>query len=450
MKTENPAVYIVSLGCAKNLVDTEVMCGTLAVDGYLLTDDLEQADIVLINTCSFIADARDEAEAEIMAALEWKKQKQGRYIAVAGCLPQRDIDSVRQRYSDVDLFLGLDDVPEVGRRLREIHNTAEARCGDIAIGEAEYVYDHKTPRLQLTPENYAYIKIAEGCNHFCRFCAIPAIRGRLRSRSNASIKAELQNLVSQGVKEINLIAQDTTAYGTDRSDNASLTGLLRSLNDVEGEFWVRILYTHPRYFTEEVLEAMAGDSRILPYIDMPLQHISDKILQAMGRQTSGGEVRKMLALMRHKLPEAVLRTTFLVGYPGETETDYRELLDFVKQTRFDRLGVFAFSPEQGTAAAGITEDIVPSEVAEARRAEILTVQQDIALAKNQKLVGSKLRILVETADDSGYGVGRTAADAPEVDNHVHFSFDRGDPVKDGFVNVEINHAEPYDLYGYII
>lgn len=448
MKTNNsPAIYIVSLGCAKNLVDTEVMCGGLAIDGFLLTDQLDQADIILINTCSFIRDAREEAHAEISAALEWKRQEQGRMVIVGGCLPQRDIEEVRRSYSEVDMFIGLDDVPHLGKLLQERVGAGELRARDFTH-PPQYIYDHRTPRLQLTPANYAYIKIAEGCNHFCRFCAIPAIRGRFRSRDIDSIKAEMRNLLDRGVREINLIAQDTTAYGADREDGNGLAELLRECTAIDGDYWIRILYTHPRYFSEELLDVMAACSpRVVPYIDMPLQHISPGILQAMGRQTPPANIRKLLKQIRTRLPEAILRTTFLVGYPGETEADYQTLRNFVEEIRFDRMGVFAFSPEPGTAAAEFTTNLVPEATARARRSELLTIQQDIALEKNRDLIGKSVRVLVEGAEDSGWFQGRTAGDAPDVDNHVHFESHLEDTIEAGFVQVHINDAGPYDLYG---
>ena len=441
-----PAIYVVSLGCAKNLVDTEVVCGGLAVGGYLLTDDPAEADVVLINTCSFIADARDEADAEIRAALDWKKQRPERRVVVGGCLPQRDVESARLAYPGVDLWLGLDDVPHVARRLQEL--SEDGPVAGRPYGDATYIYDHETPRIQLTPVNYAYVKIAEGCNHFCRFCAIPAIRGRYRSRPVESVIAEITGLLEQGVKEINLIAQDTTAYGVDREDEASLAALLRACDGLPGDHWIRVLYTHPRHFTDDVIEIMAASRKVVPYIDMPLQHISQKMLDAMGRRTPAADIRSLIGRIRDGIPNAVLRTTFIVGYPCEGDAEYAELRDFVEQTRFDRMGVFAFSPEEGTPAAEIREGLVPPEIAHARRDELMTIQQDTSLRKNRELIGKTVRTLVEGVTEEGSFQGRSVADAPDVDNRVSFNAAaHRDPVAEGFVDVKILEAGPYDLYG---
>ncbi len=276
-------VAVISLGCAKNLVDTEVMCGNLATSGFLLTNSSQDADVLLINTCSFIADARSEAEREIRLGLQWKRQQHGRRLVVAGCLPQRNLKQTRAQYPGVDRFLALDDVPNIAVLLTELLQKDGRQEPDVGFKESSFIYDESMPRLQLTPQNYAYMKIAEGCDHACRFCAIPAIRGRQRSRSIDSILREAEMLLEQGVCELNLIAQDTTRYGHDRDDGATIETLLEQLDRIEGEFWVRLLYTHPRFFRPELIEVFRGAKHLVPYVDIPLQHISDHMLHAMGR-----------------------------------------------------------------------------------------------------------------------------------------------------------------------
>jgi len=437
---------VVSLGCAKNLVDTEVMCGQLATAGFVLTNQPEAADVMLVNTCSFVADARAESDREIRAALRWKRRRRGRTVVVAGCLPQRDPDETLGLYPEADLLLGLDDVPRAAERIQAL---LERRPGERTGPDGApptYLYDHETPRLLLTPRNCAYVKIAEGCDHRCTFCAIPAIRGRQRSRPTASIVEECENLLRQGVKELNLIAQDTTRYGRDRDDGANLAELLRRCDEFGGEYWVRVLYTHPRHVTDEFLDVLAAGKHVAPYLDVPLQHVSDHVLRAMGRGTTGGAVRDLVAKVRKRCPKAALRTTFLVGFPGETEDDFHQLLRFAAGCRFDRLGAFAFSPEKDTPAAGITADLVPPETARARRARLLEQQQAVSLELNRALIGASLTVLVDHAEGSGRFAGRTTADAPEIDNLVHFRGPEG-CLDRGFVEVRITDASAYDLHG---
>ena len=443
-KSKRPVmVAMVSLGCAKNLVDSEVMAGTLATAGFMLIGEAGDADVLVINTCAFIADARNEALAEVENGVAWKKARSGRRLAVAGCLPQREHGALRARFPEIDLFLGVDDVPRIADLLRAAAPPEPGPAAAMPL--PQYLYDETTPRLLLTPAAFAYVKIAEGCDHHCRFCAIPSIRGRQRSRSMPSVAREVRNLLEQGVHEINLIAQDTTRYGADRSDGATLAGLLRELDALPGQFWLRVLYTHPKHVTDDLLEVFAAARHLVPYIDMPLQHISDGILRAMGRGMGEDATRDLLARLRARLPKAILRTTFLVGYPGETEADFAKLLAFVKETRFDRLGAFAYSPEAGTPAAAITEGVVPAGVAQARRDALLEAQQAIALEKNQALVGQELEVLLErTGDRQGWLAGRAAGDAPEVDNTVHVHGVKS-LLKHGFCRVRITAAGPYDL-----
>lgn len=439
-------VLVISLGCAKNLVDTEVMCASLGRLGFALTNELRWADVVLINTCSFIADARAEAEGEMRRALRWKKRKRGRRVLVAGCLPQRNVAAVAAAFPGVDLFLGLDDVPRVGRRLQELLAGEQPPAAPPAFAPATWLYDHTAPRLQLTPRHYAYLKIAEGCDNRCRFCIIPHVRGAQRSRTVASVVAEAQGLLAQGVRELNLIAQDTTAYGRDLGAGTTLATLLRELEALPSDFWLRVLYTNPARYTDDLIELFASGRHLLPYLDVPLQHINDDVLRQMGRRQSAKATRTLLARLRERVSGLTLRTTFLVGYPGETEVAYRELYEFVQEFRFERLGVFVFSPEEGTPAATITEGLVPCDVARERRDALMALQQGLSQARNAALVGQTLPVLLERPLGDGQYTGRTQSDAPEVDNLVLVQgpatlFERG------IVPVQFTGAGPYDLAG---
>jgi len=440
-------ISIISLGCPKNLVDAEVMCGTLASAGFQLTNDREAADLLLVNTCSFIADARDEAHEEIREALRWKRLGRGRRrVAVAGCLPQREPGQTATAYPEVDLFLSLDDVPRAARLVRELFENSLADRNVPAGSLPTYLYDHTAPRLTLTPSSYAYLKIAEGCDHRCAYCSIPSIRGNQRSRTIASLLEECRQLLGQGARELNLIGQDSSRYGLDLAEPASLGALVREIDRLEGDFWVRILYTHPRYVDDALIDTLAASRHVVPYLDIPLQHISDGVLKAMRRGLGSRETRALMARLRERWPGVAVRTTFLVGFPGETESDFNELLDYVTEYRFERLGVFAFSPEPGTPAAALTEGVVPAEEAQARRDAIMARQQEIATAMNQALVGRTLRVLVDGSERPGRYLGRTSADAPEIDNVVHLRGPRG-ALEGSFAEVRIDKASAYDLTG---
>ncbi len=440
-------VHVVSLGCPKNRVDAEVLCGALAVDGALVGADLRSADLVLINTCAFIAPAREEAAREIRRALKWKRSgRRPRRVVVAGCLPQLDAAAARREFPDVDLFLGVDDIPEAAKRI-----IALVRGGDRPpvvpdrLPSPKYLYDHTSPRLLTTPPSYAYVKIADGCDHFCRFCTIPRIRGRHRSRRPESVEAECRDLLEAGVRELVLTAQDTTRYGYDLENAGTLADLLRRCDSLPGDFWVRTLYAHPRHFTPDLPAVLAGGSHLVRYIDMPLQHISDRILRRMGRGMGESDTRKLMERLRLEIPGLAIRTTFLVGYPGESDEDFRRLLEFVEDYRFDRLGVFGFSPEAGTPAAALHDEFVPEAVIRERCDALMALQQRISLERNRTLVGTRQRVLVDAAAGRDW-VGRTWADAPEIDNTVRVRSPQ--PLAPGqFVEVRITAAGEYELEG---
>ncbi|MGI6356982.1 MAG: 30S ribosomal protein S12 methylthiotransferase RimO [Lentisphaerae bacterium] len=441
------AVSIVSLGCAKNLVDTEVICGSIAAAGLYLAASPEDADIVLINTCSFIRDAREEAEKAIRDALRWKKRsrRQRRLVAVAGCLPQRDPEGCARAYPDVDVFLGLDDIPKAAELLQAAYDNALPGRNVPKSSLPTYLYDHTVPRLTVTPPAFAYIKIAEGCDHRCAYCAIPMIRGRQRSRDLASVLTECRQLLDQGALELNLIAQDTTRYGREQPDGPTVEELLRQADALPGDFWLRLLYAHPLHVTDELLELLADGRHLVPYLDIPLQHISDNVLKGMRRGLDSRATRALLTKIRSKYPSLALRTTFLVGFPGETEQDFQELLDFIREIRFERLGVFAFSREEGTAAASL-DNQTPASVAEERRQLLLQTQQEIARANNEAMIGKKLTVLLEDPLDNRRWIGRSQADAPDVDQQIIVTAANRKKLRTpAFAQVIIKSADAYDL-----
>ena len=446
------AVRVVALGCAKNLVDAEVMCGTLAANGLCLTTEPEAADLTVINTCGFIQSARDEAEAAIEEAIRWKQsgRRKGlvRRIIVGGCLAQRSAPEYAKRYPQVDCFIGIDSAPHLHEVVHTLISHAPTEQPLVLVGpEApQWLYDEKTPRIQVTPSSYAYVKIAEGCNHRCSFCAIPGIRGNLRSREPESVLQECRQLLANGVSELDLIAQDTTAYGYDQKPRNTLAGLLRQIEELPGDFWVRVLYTHPLHLTPEFLELLGNGRHLVPYLDVPLQHIADPILKSMRRGMTAKQTRGLLLSIRTKWPQMVIRTTFMTGYPGETAEDFDELLDFVKEMKFDRLGAFAFSPEPGTPAFDIQDGGVPAEVAEDRRKRLLDTQKAISLKRNKAWLGKTMRVLVEERVKKNVWVARGIADAPEVDPAVIIHVANDHLLQPNrFAQVQVTHAGEYDL-----
>lgn len=442
-------VQIVTLGCAKNLVDAEVMCGYLAVSGICLTTEADEADMVLINTCSFIRDARNEAEETIKKALAWKRKgmRNGilRAVAVAGCLPQRNPKECAENFPEVDFFIGLDDIPHIPGRIKAFFSGQTA----FELPSASlptYLYDHTVPRITVTPAAFAYVKIAEGCDHRCAFCAIPGIRGRYRSRTPESVLEECRQLLAQGARELNFIAQDSSSYGRDNPACGNLAELLRRCDELPGDFWIRVLYTYPHYVSDELLEVMTTSKHVIPYLDIPLQHISDSVLRDMARTQDGTALRALLAKIRSRYPQMTLRTTMLVGFPGETDENFAELLAFVKEFRFDRLGAFAYSPEAGTPAMQLSRPAVPPSTAKRRRDALLAAQQAISLERNQQLVGQEMLALVEERLDNRTGICRSGADAPEVDQIIQAKLKSGNR-QAPFVKLKITAASAYELQG---
>ncbi|HEY6368694.1 MAG TPA: 30S ribosomal protein S12 methylthiotransferase RimO [Candidatus Binatia bacterium] len=435
---------IVSLGCARNLVDSEVMAGLLQQNHYEMVVEPADADVVLINTCGFIEAAKAESIDTIIEISRLKEQGTIKTLVVAGCLSQRYPEELARELPEVDLFIGTGEVPKIAEILRE-KETGDHRRQYVGI--PQYLYDHVTPRLRTTPSYTAFLKVSEGCDHKCAFCIIPKLRGPHRSRSIDSVVTETFLLVQQGVKEINLIAQDLTAYGRDRKDGTTLFGLLNKMTEVPEIVWIRLLYAYPNFLDAPLLELIRESDKICKYIDIPFQHVSPQLLQRMRRGKSGSAVRETVEKLREAIPGLTLRTSLIVGFPGETEEDFEQLLDFVEETRFERLGVFKYSEEEGTAAARMDGKV--SEWDKERRwQEVMDLQAAISQKNNEALIGTIQRVMIEGTDsESGKLVGRTQAHAPEVDGFVLVD-DAVEPLKPGdIVDVKIVDALEYDLMG---
>ncbi|MDD3154580.1 MAG: 30S ribosomal protein S12 methylthiotransferase RimO [Victivallaceae bacterium] len=437
--------YTVSLGCPKNLVDTEYLAGHLLTAGYSLSFDPEAADLYLINTCAFLPSAREEAFGAIRDGLRWKKRRAGRRLIVAGCLTERDTQKkYRTEYPGVDLWLGVDDIPHVaelvGGAVVEEPSAPERK-------HPTYLCSDEEPRLQLTMSHMAYLKIADGCDNCCAYCAIPAIRGRLRSRPVESVLAEARDLVTNNkVRELVLIAQDVTCYGKDRGDGTTLCGLLKALEEMEGDFKIRLLYTHPAHYTDELIDFLAASKRVLPYLDIPLQHISDRLLLAMNRHVDRKGIEDLLQKLRSKIPMLTLRTTFITGLPGESAEEFEQLCEFVKAQKFERCGVFSFSAEEGTRAAGMA-DQVPGPEALRRAKKLMRLQEKIMVEQQSKYLGKTIGVVVDDAGESGgCAIARGAMDAPEIDNVVLLRRYRGISSGD-VVQVKITGLNGADLVG---
>ncbi len=446
-------VGFISLGCAKNLNDSEIMIGHLQKAGMTMTPEPDLADVVVVNTCSFIDKAKKESIDTILGVAQAKER--GEYpkeqkLVVAGCLAQRFSKELPELLPEVDAFIGLDQVTTLPDIITNIMaGTLSSR--NLVSEKSTYIPDYDTPRFRLTPRHSAYIKIAEGCNHTCSFCVIPQIRGRHRSRSQESIIREARMLVESGVKEINLIAQDSTYYGMDRWQNGdrptprsgvdsskgdSLATLIRELNAIPGDFWIRILYTHPAHWSAELTRTIAECPKVARYVDIPLQHISDNMLSAMQRQTNGDYIRELLRSMRAGVPGMAIRTTFITGFPGETEDDHRELMDFIEEFRFERAGIFTYSREEDTKAYKMPNQV--HHRTKTRRAnEASELLARIADEIGQEQIGKTIRVLVEAP-----GVARTEWDAPDIDGSVSVPEDL--PVGQ-FADVRIIDAVAYDL-----
>ena len=449
-------VGLVSLGCAKNLIDSEIMIGHLHAAGMTMTPEADQADVLIINTCSFIDMAKKESIASVHEAVDGREgstKRAKQKIIVAGCMAQRFAQELPNLMPDVDAFIGLDQLTQVAPIIEGL--MGRTRVEDAApenhvTAKPQYIPDYDTPRFRLTPKHTAYVKIAEGCNHPCSFCIIPKIRGQHRSRTQESVVKEVRDLVKSGVREINLISQDTTYFGMDKwegqrpnprsgvdsSKGESLSTLIRELNEIEGDFWIRLLYTHPAHWSDELIQTIAECKKVARYVDIPLQHISDHMLTLMKRETNGAYIRDLIKRMRAGIPDLAIRTTFIVGFPGETEEDFEELLAFIEESKFERAGVFNYSREEGTRADKM-EGHIHHATRKGRWNRAMAVLQKRAEEFNATQVGKSLRVLVETP-----GVARTEMDAIEIDGTVFV--DKSLPVGE-FADVTIGDWRGYDL-----
>ena len=398
-----------SLGCPKNLVDSEVMLGLLQERGWSLSSSGE-AEVVIVNTCGFIREAKEESIEAILSAASDKKQGKVGKVVVAGCLPQRYGKELVSELPEVDLFVGTGEFHRIADLLQSPPKAGSG--GKTQIGPPEFLYDHRTPRIDTSLPGSTYLKVSEGCANFCSYCVIPSLRGRLRSRSIASIVQEARQAVSRGVREINLIAQDITSYGGDRKDGASLVRLLKGLVKVEGLRWIRLLYAHPARVTPELIGLLREEEKICKYLDLPLQHVDEGILKAMNRPSPEQPLPDFIARIREEVPGIVLRTSLIVGFPGETEKAFRRLEEFVREARFDRLGAFPYSREEGTPAASLRGQ-VPERVKRERLRRIMALQKKISRQKQEALVGSRVAVLVERPGAAGRpGAPRSAGRGP--------------------------------------
>ena len=434
----------VSLGCPKNLVDSERMLGLLAQDGYVLVPDAQRADLVIINTCGFIDAARQESLGVIREMLERKKAGQIKGVVVAGCLAERQKEMLFEEVPDVDQVVGV-----YGRE--EIASIADRIMGDLheqrtVFRPAPMQAQDDRARLRITPKHLAYLKVSEGCDRLCTFCAIPFMRGKHVTKPIEAVVEEARELAADGVRELNLVAQDMTYYGLDLYGRPRLAELLRALDEVEGVDWVRVLYNYPTYFTDELYETLATSRKVIPYLDMPLQHINDRMLKLMNRRHTRSQTEAIVGRLRETIPNLVLRTTFIVGFPGETEAEFDELLDYVRSATFERLGVFPYSLEPDTPAAKLPGHVA-DEVKLARRDRVMEVQQGIAFAFNESLIGRELDVLIDgPASDpelAGLSSGRTYADAPDVDGVCYVQGSGLEP--DDMVACEVVGTSGYDL-----
>lgn len=438
-------ILFISLGCDKNLVDTEVMLGMLASRGYEMTNDEQEADIIVINTCCFIHDAKEESIQNILEMAEYKKNGSAKALIVTGCMAERYRQEILDEIPEVDEVLGT----TAYDRILDAVDAALAGQHEVMTADLDALPLPETKRLVTTGGHFAYLKIAEGCDKHCTYCIIPKIRGNFRSVPMERLIKEAEELADQGVKELILVAQETTLYGKDLYGEKSLPKLLRELCKISGIRWIRILYCYPEEITDELIQVIKEEPKICHYLDLPIQHGSDAVLKRMGRRTTQAELRNIIGRLREEIPDIALRTTLIAGFPGETEEDHQEALQFVKDMRFDRLGVFTYSEEEGTPAAQMPDQI-EEFVKEERRDALMLAQQSIAFEKSEEMVGKTVDVLIEgRLPEEDIYIGRTYRDAPDVDGYV-FVHAEEDMISGDIVKVEITDAKDYDLVGDVI
>ena len=438
-------IYFVSLGCDKNLVDSEMMITSLRKNGFVLTDDIEEADVIVVNTCCFIGDAKEES---INTLIEMGGYKDGRckLLVAAGCLAQRYNNEIKEDIPEVDLIVGTMGYEDLSDKINE---ALEGNGVLESLKDIDYLPTPLTDRDSMSGGYYAYLKIAEGCDKCCTYCVIPKVRGHYRSVPMDNLIAQAKHLVNNGAKELILVAQETTLYGKDIYGEKSLPKLLDELSKIDELKWIRILYCYPEEITDELIDAIKRNPKVCNYLDMPIQHGADDVLRRMGRWTNREQIENTVSKLRKEIPDIVLRTTLITGFPGETEEDFEQLKEFVEKMQFDRLGVFTYSREEDTPAAEMVEQI-EEEIKASRRDEIMQIQQDIAFDKSNSRVGEIYEVMIEgKLPEEGVYIARTYMDAPDVDGYVFiqsdYNFDSGD-----FVKVEITRSDEYDLIGEII
>ncbi len=436
-------ILFVSLGCDKNLVDSEVMLGLLEKKGFQFTDDETEADVIVINTCCFINDAKEESVNTILEMAEYRKSGSCKALVVTGCLAQRYQKEIVDEIPEVDAVLGTTTYDAIAETVEKVlEGQKELHFEDVD----RLVPEQTTGRSLTTGGHYAYLKIAEGCDKHCTYCIIPKVRGNYRSVPMEQLLKEAEDLAEKGVKELILVAQETTVYGKDLYGEKKLPELLKKLAQISGIRWIRVLYCYPEEITEELIQTIKEEPKICHYLDLPIQHASDRILKRMGRRTTQEDLRRIIGRLREEIPDICLRTTLITGFPGETQEDHEELMRFVDDCEFDRLGVFTYSPEEDTPAAGMPDQI-PEEVKEDRRAELMELQQDIAFDKAESMTGRELEVMVEgkVADENAY-VARTYKDAPGVDGYLFLNTEEA-MMSGDFAKVRVTGAAEYDLIG---
>lgn len=437
-------VGIVSLGCPRNLVDSEIIVGSLKKEGYIISDEVDDGlDVFIVNTCSFVKSAREESIDTILEAARLKKEGRIKYLIVAGCLPQSYGTKLLKNISEIDSIIGTSDFAQIGDIVKAI---TSGRKQSAVSGTPDYLYDENSPRFILTAPHYAYVKISEGCDNLCSYCIISRLRGRFRSRVIDSVVREVADLAAPGcLKEISLIGQDTTLFGRDIYGKSVFPQLLKRLAGLENSVrWIRILYTHPAHYTDEFILAVRDEPKICKYLDLPIQHISDRILKEMNRCVTKEDIIKLIENIRKNIPRIALRTSIIVGFPGEADKDFKELLEFLKETRFEKLGCFLYSKEEGTRASKFKGQ-VPEKVKNQRFDEVMKAQQEISGSINRSFLGGTLRVLIDERLEDGRYFGRTEFDAPEVDGGVYVS---GENLNVGdFYKVKITDTLEYDLIG---
>jgi ribosomal protein S12 methylthiotransferase len=438
-------LLFISLGCDKNLVDSEYMIGMLTQNGMELTDDESEADVIVVNSCCFIGDAKEESINNILEMAEYRKSGSCKALIVTGCLAQRYQDEIRQEIPEVDAILGTNSYDAIMEAVNTALHKDFFKCMNPLTGLPKL----SIKRALTTGGHFAYLKIAEGCNKNCTYCVIPSVRGRYRSVPLEELIEQAKSLVSGGVKELILVAQETTLYGVDLYGEKSLHRLLDALNEIKGLFWIRILYCYPEEIYEELIDSIAKDEKVCHYLDMPIQHCNDEILRRMGRKTNKAELTERIAHLRERIPDITLRTTLICGFPGETEAAHEELMQFINDMEFDRLGAFTYSPEEGTPAVDFPDQVSDEQKA-AWRDDVMELQEEVSFDKNEEMVGRNLYAFIEgkVADENAY-IGRTYRDAPNVDGYIFINTEE-ELVTGDIVKVRVTGAYEYDLLGEII